>query len=112
MDTHRIEAMGHQVKGAMKETLGRLIGDAKLESDGATERALGAAQHSADQPMIPGIDQDRVSGVGHQFKGEVKRGLGEVFGDPKLVADGLAEQRAGVAQDAAGSARDEANDTH
>jgi len=108
MDSNRIEGLGHQVKGVVKETVGKIIGDAKLVSDGAAERARGHAQTGAGGQLIPGIDTDRITGVGHQLKGAIKQGFGNLFGDSKLAADGSAERRMGKAQDAAGSARDEA----
>jgi uncharacterized protein YjbJ (UPF0337 family) len=46
MDKDRIEGIGHQVKGAVKEGLGRIIGDAKLEADGTAERASGKVQNA------------------------------------------------------------------
>jgi len=108
MDNTRIEGIGHQVKGAVKETVGKIIGDAKLVSDGAAERARGHAQTNAGGQLIPGIDTDRITGVGHQLKGAIKQGFGNLIGDSKLAADGSAERSMGKVQDAAGSARDEA----
>jgi uncharacterized protein YjbJ (UPF0337 family) len=109
MDNTRIEGMGHQLKGAVKETVGKIIGDAKLVSDGAAERARGHAQTGAGGgPLIPGIDTDRIAGVGHQLKGAIKQGFGNLIGDAKLAADGSAERSLGKSKDAAGSARDEA----
>lgn len=98
--------------GTVKQGLGRLIGDAKLQSDGASERAAGAAQNVAaagGDPLI-GIDLDRIKGVGHQIKGAVRESLGDLTNAPALKAAGIAEQEAGRAQNAAGSARDEARD--
>ena len=113
MDNSRIEGIGHQIKGALKEGLGRLIGDAKLKADGATERAAGAAQNtaSAERDPLIGIDADRIIGVGHQIKGAVKEGLGNLTSDLELQASGFAEREAGITQNAAGSARDEARAT-
>ncbi len=79
-------------------------------SNGRRRRTgLGNAQTNADSgPLIPGIDTDRITGVGHQMKAPIKQGVGNPIGDAKLAADGGAERRAGKQQDAAGSARDEA----
>jgi len=108
MEANRIEGIGHQIKGRLKEMFGKLIGDAKLSADGATERAIGDAQNIAGGEFVSGIDTDRIAGVGHQLKGASERALGRLIGDPELVADGSAEMSAGKAQNAAGSARDEA----
>jgi uncharacterized protein YjbJ (UPF0337 family) len=114
MDKNRIGAIGHQLKGTLKESLGRIIGDEKLKSDGAAEREAGEAQNSAGaaaNPLIDiGVDTDRISGIGHQLKGALKEGLGKMTGDQELVAAGIAEQGAGKAQNAIGSARDEARE--
>jgi uncharacterized protein YjbJ (UPF0337 family) len=112
MNTSRIEGIGHQIKGALKQNLGKIIGDAKLQADGITERAAGEAQNAAGasgDPLI-GIDADRLMGVGHQFKGALREGVGRISNDPQLTAAGIAEREAGKAQNAIGSARDEARD--
>jgi uncharacterized protein YjbJ (UPF0337 family) len=46
MDTDRLEGIGHQIKGVFKENVGKIIGDAKLQADGAAERAAGKAQNA------------------------------------------------------------------
>jgi uncharacterized protein YjbJ (UPF0337 family) len=110
MDKTQIEGIGHFVKGAAKERLGRMIGDAKIASDGSAERATGEAQVAAGPDRLVGIDADRLKGIGHQLKGALKEGLGNITGDPELQADGVAEREAGKAQNAVGSARDTARD--
>ncbi len=110
MDKKQIEGIGHLVKGALKEGLGKIIGDAKLTSDGSAERASGEEQYAAGEDNLVGIDADRIKGIGHQLKGALKEGLGDITSDPALAADGIAERVAGKAQNAAGSARDEARD--
>lgn len=110
MDKNQIEGIGHQLKGALKEGLGKIIGDAKFTSDGSTERASGEAQYAAGEDKLVGIDADRIRGIGHQLKGAVKEGLGNITGNPTLAAEGIAERGAGKAQNAAGSDRDEARD--
>jgi uncharacterized protein YjbJ (UPF0337 family) len=108
MDSNRLEGIGHQVKGVLKEGLGKIIGDAKLTADGAAEKAIGQAQNVAgpEGESVIGIDTDRIAGVGHQLKGAVKEGLGSLAGKPELVAEGAAERDAGKLQNAAGGARD------
>jgi len=112
MDSNRLEGIGHQVKGVLKEGLGKIIGDAKLTADGAAERAVGQAQNvaGAEGESVIGIDTDRIAGVGHQLKGALKEGLGNLAGKPELVAEGTAERDAGKQQNAAGGARDTARE--
>jgi uncharacterized protein YjbJ (UPF0337 family) len=112
MDSNRLEGIGHQVKGAVKEGIGKIIGDVKLAADGAAEKAEGQAQNVAgpDGENVAGIDTDRIVGVGHQLKGAVKEGLGNLAGKPELVAEGIAERDAGKQQNAAGGVRDTARE--
>lgn len=108
-----IDGLGHQAKGALKENVGKLLGDAKLTADGAAERAVGDAQNvggPGGAQLIPGIDTGRITGIAHQIRGSVKARFGTLIGDAKLAADGRAESRLGRTQDNAGSARDEARD--
>jgi uncharacterized protein YjbJ (UPF0337 family) len=112
MEDHRLEGLGHQVKGAVKQSIGKAIGDAKLTADGTAERIIGAQQVAAgtgldgDDQMF-GIDSGRVMGIVNQFKGALMQGVGSLVGNPKLQADGVAQQLAGKTQNAAGSERDE-----
>jgi uncharacterized protein YjbJ (UPF0337 family) len=112
MSSNRLEGIGHQVEGVLKEGLGKIIGDAKLTADGAAERAEGQAQNVADPEggTVAGIDTDRIAGVGHQLKGALKQGLGELAGKPELAAEGAAEREAGKQQNAAGGTRDTARE--
>lgn len=45
MDKDRIAGAGKQISGTIKETAGKLVGDAKLQADGRAEKALGKAQN-------------------------------------------------------------------
>ena len=108
MESNRIEGIGHQVKGAVMEGLGKAIGDAKLAADGAAERAIGDEQNVAGVggDQLIGVDADRIKGIAHQIKGALIQGFGAIAGNPQLAADGVAERLAGKAQNAAASARD------
>jgi uncharacterized protein YjbJ (UPF0337 family) len=44
MDKDRVEGAGHQVKGAVKEAVGKVTGDTKTEAEGAGEKAAGKVQ--------------------------------------------------------------------
>jgi uncharacterized protein YjbJ (UPF0337 family) len=45
MDKDRVSGAARQVKGAVKETVGRVIGDAKTQAEGAAEKTAGKAQN-------------------------------------------------------------------
>jgi uncharacterized protein YjbJ (UPF0337 family) len=46
MDKDRIEGSAKQVKGAVKEATGKVLGDAKLESEGKADKAAGKIQNA------------------------------------------------------------------
>jgi uncharacterized protein YjbJ (UPF0337 family) len=45
MDKDRIAGAAHQVKGAVKETVGKITGDAKTQAEGAAEKTAGKVQN-------------------------------------------------------------------
>jgi uncharacterized protein YjbJ (UPF0337 family) len=46
MDKDRIVGSGKQIKGAVKQAVGKAVGDAKLESEGKAERIEGRVQNT------------------------------------------------------------------
>ncbi len=46
MDKDRVVGAGHQVKGAVKEGIGKATGDAKTQSEGAAEKNAGKVQNA------------------------------------------------------------------
>ena len=46
MDKNRIAGSIKEIKGAAKEAVGKAIGDAKLQSDGKTDNAVGKIQNA------------------------------------------------------------------
>jgi uncharacterized protein YjbJ (UPF0337 family) len=46
MDKDRIKGAAKQAAGKIKQTVGKIVGDAKLESDGAVETAAGKVQNA------------------------------------------------------------------
>jgi uncharacterized protein YjbJ (UPF0337 family) len=46
MDKDRIEGAGHQAKGEIKKDAGKLVGDKKMETEGAAEKAGGKVQNA------------------------------------------------------------------
>jgi uncharacterized protein YjbJ (UPF0337 family) len=47
MDKDRIEGAGKQAKGAIKEGVGKLTGDAKLKAEGKGDKLAGKIQNAA-----------------------------------------------------------------
>ncbi len=46
MDKDRIEGAAHQAKGAVKEGIGKVTGDAKLRAEGNAEKNAGKIQNA------------------------------------------------------------------
>ncbi len=46
MDKDRIKGSAEQIKGRVKEAVGKALGDKKLETKGNTERAAGKVQNA------------------------------------------------------------------
>jgi uncharacterized protein YjbJ (UPF0337 family) len=47
MDKDRIAGIAHQIKVRVRETVGKVIGDAKTQAEGAAERASGKVRNVA-----------------------------------------------------------------
>jgi uncharacterized protein YjbJ (UPF0337 family) len=46
MDKDRVAGVAHQAKGAVKEAVGKVTGDAKTQAEGAAEKAAGKVQNA------------------------------------------------------------------
>jgi uncharacterized protein YjbJ (UPF0337 family) len=46
MDQDRAEGMAKQVKGSVKEAIGKVTGDTKTQAEGASEKAAGKVQNA------------------------------------------------------------------
>ena len=46
MDKDRIAGSAKQIKGSVKETLGKAVGDSKLESEGKADQVKGKIQNA------------------------------------------------------------------
>ena len=46
MDKDRIAGAVKEIKGAVKETIGKAVGDAKLQSDGKADKVEGKVQNA------------------------------------------------------------------
>jgi uncharacterized protein YjbJ (UPF0337 family) len=62
----------------------------------------GDAEEAAGKAFGWGTKQ-RVSGAGGQLSGRLKEGVGRITGNDHLAGEGIADQAAGLAEDAAGS---------
>jgi uncharacterized protein YjbJ (UPF0337 family) len=46
MDKNRVEGVGHQIKGGVKEAAGKVTGDKQTQAEGAAEKTAGKAQNA------------------------------------------------------------------
>ncbi len=46
MDKDRVEGIGKKVAGSVKEAIGKVTGDTKLQAEGTIEKSAGAAQNA------------------------------------------------------------------
>jgi uncharacterized protein YjbJ (UPF0337 family) len=46
MDKDRIAGAAKEIKGSVKEAIGKVVGDAKLQSDGKAEQTAGKIQNA------------------------------------------------------------------
>jgi uncharacterized protein YjbJ (UPF0337 family) len=46
VDTDRIAGAAKEIKGSIKETIGKAVGDAKLESEGKADKIAGKVQNA------------------------------------------------------------------
>jgi uncharacterized protein YjbJ (UPF0337 family) len=46
MDKDRIAGAAKELKGSIKETLGKAVGDSKLQSDGKADKVAGKVQNA------------------------------------------------------------------
>jgi uncharacterized protein YjbJ (UPF0337 family) len=50
MDKDRIQGAGKQVKGSMKEAIGKMTGNKRTEVEGTAEKIVGKAQSEVGNP--------------------------------------------------------------
>ena len=46
MDKDRVEGIGKKVTGSIKEAIGKVTGDTKLQTEGTAEKAVGKTQNA------------------------------------------------------------------
>ncbi len=56
------------------------------------------------------VDENRITGAADKLKGAVKQGVGNLTGDDKLKAEGVADKAKGQAESAVGGAKDAVRD--
>ena len=70
---------GDELKGGLKEGLGKLTGDEALEAEGKSQKTMGEAGR-------------KVSGAVDEGKGSIKSTAGDVLDSPTLKSEGLVDK--------------------
>ncbi|MGG5823749.1 CsbD family protein [Falsiroseomonas sp. HW251] len=63
MDEDRLKGMGNQIKGAVKEGVGKVTGDTKTEAEGKADKAKGKVQNTvggAKDAVRDTMDKDKI----------------------------------------------------
>jgi uncharacterized protein YjbJ (UPF0337 family) len=76
-----------EMKGAVKETAGKTVGNKRLEAEGKTQKAAGKAERET-------------KGAANQVGGNVKMAAGKVMDDDELHAEGQKQDIKGRIQSA------------
>jgi uncharacterized protein YjbJ (UPF0337 family) len=92
MSNERLKGKAEEIKGNVKQGVGRLIGDEQLEAQGQVDELEGQGRQEAAKAA------EQLKGAGEQVKGAVKGAVGDLVDDPKLQAEGDAEQLKGQAR--------------
>jgi uncharacterized protein YjbJ (UPF0337 family) len=75
----------HEIKGNIKQGVGKVTGDEKMEAEGRAEHDTAHAAREA-------------KGMGNQVKGRIEEGVGRVTGDEATEARGVADRLKGDTQ--------------
>ena len=77
--------VGDELKGGVKQGLGKLTGDETLEAEGSAQKNVGEAGRKVD-------------GKVNETKGSVKSGAGDVLDSPTLKGEGIIDKAKGKLQ--------------
>src|SRR5437763_5187114 len=72
----------NELKGNLKETTGRVTGDAEMQAEGRGEQEVSRAER-------------KVKGTGEEIKGRIEQGIGNLSGDNSQRAEGAADRTGG-----------------
>src|ERR1700730_4044216 len=114
MDKDRVEGSAKEIKGKAKEVAGKVLGDAKLESEGKTDGAAGKIQtrclvmlswspkarptgQQERSRMLSAASKTRSRGS-HRYGEVLVEVAGKVLGDAKLESEGKTDRAAGKIQ--------------
>ena len=88
----RAEGKIEEIGGAIKKTIGHLLGDEEMEDEGRAERLKGQLQQDAAKA------HQRTRGAVEELNGTVKKVVGEALADEQLEIEGKLEELRGRAR--------------
>ena len=85
MNKNRIVGSGKQVKGSIKEAVGKLVGDTKLQADGKADQLEGQVQDIVGtvKETVDKVVADADFQVDGKADGKVRNTAGTIKGSPK-----------------------------
>ncbi|MBV9788422.1 MAG: CsbD family protein [Chloroflexi bacterium] len=91
MDENKERAKGKldEVVGNVKQGLGNLTGNERLEAEGRAQELGGESRQDAAKTV------GTVKGMAEEAKGNLKQGVGELFDNEQMQAEGKAEELKG-----------------
>lgn len=81
--------MFERAKGRVKEEVGDVTDDPRLEDEGRREQELGRTRTDVARAS------ERMRGAGEEMKGSLKRGLGDLADDERMESEGHLEKTKG-----------------
>jgi uncharacterized protein YjbJ (UPF0337 family) len=91
-ESKRAEGKAEQIGGAIKEGVGKLIGNDQMQAEGAVKKEKGEAKEEAAKAA------ERTKGKFEEVTGAVKNRVGAVIDDDEMEAAGRARELEGEAR--------------
>lgn len=91
-DNERTKGKGEELTGKVKQGVGKLIGDEKMEAEGVVEKRKGQTRQESAKAA------ERGKGAGEEVTGKIKGAAGNVLDDKELQAEGKADELKGKAR--------------
>jgi uncharacterized protein YjbJ (UPF0337 family) len=88
----RSEGTAEQVGGAIKEGVGKILGNERLEAEGRARKLEGEAKKEAAKAS------ERAEGKTEEVAGAVKNRVGALIGNEQMQAEGKAKELTGEAR--------------
>lgn len=116
-ERQQAEGYWDKLKGSVKEGVGDVFDDAKLQAEGLADQAAGEAKIQAGKArealhdaIEDGSDSQKAAGIWDRVAGKVKEEWGDLTDNERLEAEGKAQQAFGKAQQASSEVRDDLAD--